>query len=202
METAQSWEIILPQNIEKQHSDLPDFTGEAHIGTTLYDAAAWFREISKGHNIGRPFVGLQLVSKGNVTQKVSISLWEKQNRTTAADPHFKTREQLNGQTLKFSAWIVPAGELYNLRIAIEPFSANANDLSEAALETHVRLEDFMEKAQLRLPTGQQPELPAGKTASEAVPQSTRTAKLTGLKRPAKDEGDPDLDVEPDDDIPF
>jgi hypothetical protein len=205
METPQSWEIILPQNIDKQHTDVPDFTGDACIGSTLYDAAAWFREISKGQNIGRPFVGLQLTSKGNVSQKVSISLWEKQNRTNAADPHFKTKEQLNGQNLKFAAWIVPTGGLYSLRIVIEPFSASANDLSEAALETHTRLQDFLEQSQLRL-SNSESQAPAKLSAPEnnsdnITNKRSGKPKPAALKRAVRDEPDPDLDVEPDS-IPF
>jgi hypothetical protein len=194
MSTIPALEFVLSQNVTKQHTEVPDFTGEAHIGTALYDAAAWFREIRKGSNTGRPFVGLQLTTKSNITQKVSISLWEKQNRQSAADPHFKTHEELNGQPLNFSAWIVPAGELYGLRVVVEPFSANANDLSEAALETHAKLQDFLEQAQLSLPDAQKPELPPAQSAPQPVPAT----KVAGLERSAKAERDPDLDAEPDD----
>ena len=129
MEPPQSWQIILPQSVEKTHENAPDFVGDALIGTTLYDVAVWFGQISKGNNRGRPYLGLQLVSKGNASQKVNVSLWEKVNRTGPEDPHFKTREQLNGQELKFAAWIEPVGELFQLRVLIEPFLAGAGDLS-------------------------------------------------------------------------
>jgi hypothetical protein len=193
MESQQSWEFSLDQFIEKDHENAPDFIGEAHIGTSLYDVAAWFGEISKGKNQGRPYLGLQLTSKGNATQKVSISLWEKANRKTTADPHFKTREQLNGQELKFAAWIQPVGEIYRLRIVIEPFSAKAGDLSEAAMETHTRLSLFVQEAQLRLPGGERPELPPGKSVTPEV------GSLSNKR--SREETDPDPDVEPDD-IPF
>jgi hypothetical protein len=191
METTQSWEITLSQNIEKAHPNVPDFLGEALIGTTHYDVAAWLKEISKGSNTGRPFVSVQLTSKSNTTQKVSISLWEKQDRQRDADPHFKTREKLNGQQLTFYGWIVPDGDLYALRVAIEPFSALAGDLSEAALETHQRLTAFIAEAQLRLPNGQRPELPA--TQSDPPPAPAR--KVAGPKPGTGAEHDPD-------DIPF
>jgi hypothetical protein len=90
--------------------------------------------------------------------------------------------------------------LYNLRILIEPFSANAGDLSEAALETHERLTTFLEEARLRLPNAQQPELPAAEPTPEAAPRLKPT-KLTVPKQRAKEERDPNLDVEPND-IPF
>jgi len=138
---VERWELILSQAAEKPNDKAPDSVGEANIGSTLYDVADWFGEI----NQGRPYIGLQLTSKGNVSQKVNIFLWEKQKRQTSADPHFKTREKLNGREFKFAAWIQPIDVLYQLRILIEPFTASKNDFSEDALITHRRLEDFVKK---------------------------------------------------------
>jgi hypothetical protein len=104
------------------------------------------------------------------------------------DPHFKCREEFNGQELKFAAWIEPVGELYRLRILIEPFAAAAGDLSEAALETHGRLKEFVGQAQLRLSSSSRPELPQNES------------NKAGRKSIA-DPGDSELDAEPDD-IPF
>lgn len=177
-------EFTLTQSTTKTHDDAPDFTGEVPIGNSRYNAAVWFGEISKGKNIGRPYVGLQLTSQGNASQKINVSLWEKVKRSDAAEPHFKNREQINGQELQFSCWIEPAGELYQLRVLIEP--AVAGDLSAAALETHQRLAEFVKVASARLPDTQQPELlPQPLESKSARPQ---------LK-------DPDLDAEPDD-LPF
>jgi hypothetical protein len=162
-----SWEILLSQNIDKSRSEAPDFAGEAYIGTGAYDSAAWFGTVNKGANKGRPYVSLTLSSNGSVSlQKVSINLWEKTNRAAETEPHFRTREKFNGQDLKFSAWVEPAGELHALRIVIEPFTVNPDDLSEAAKETQRRLNTFLAEAQLRLPGGrQQPELPTGKPSA-------------------------------------
>jgi hypothetical protein len=155
-ENTPSWEIILAQNVGKQRAEVPDFTGEAHLGANLYDDAAWFGTIGRGANKGRPYVGLQLTSQGSASsQKVVISLWEKVNRLAPAGPHFKTREQLNGQDLKFSAWVEPVGSLHRLRIVIEPFMAGDSNLSKAALETQKRLRAFVQEAQQRLPGGGQ-----------------------------------------------
>jgi hypothetical protein len=154
MSNSQCWEFVLTQLVEKEHEKIPDFLGETQIGSTLYNIAAWFREIGKGANTGRPCLGLQLTSKDNANQKVSITLWEKANRKTNEEPHFKVREELNGQDLQFSAWVEPAGQLFVLRIRIEPFTVSACDLSEAARETHQRLTSFLEETKLRLPAGQ------------------------------------------------
>jgi hypothetical protein len=59
--------------------------GEAHMGASLYDVAAWFGTINKGKNQGRPYLGLQLTSKSNA-QKISVSLWEKANRKKFGRP--------------------------------------------------------------------------------------------------------------------
>lgn len=185
MNNQSSWEFVLTQLLDREHEKIPDFLGETQIGSTVYNIAAWFREISKGANIGRLCLGLQLSSKGNASQKVSITLWEKANRTTAQDPHFKVREELNGQDLQFSAWIEPAGQLFSLRIRIEPFTVGAGDLSEAARETHQRLTEFLKESNLRL-TNTKQEKPIGK------PPQTKALKAVR---------DPDLDAEPDD-IPF
>jgi hypothetical protein len=184
------WEILLPQNVGKERREIPDFTAEgALVGTSLFDIGAWFGEIKKGNNRGRPYLGLALSSTGNASQKINISLWEKVNRTSETDPHFTAREQLNGQDLRFSAWLEPAGSsLHVLRLRIEPFAVGAEDLSEAAAETQTRLTAFLKEAQLRLPNPQQPELPIGKPSSEK-------------KRHAKDEDDSKLDAEPND-LPF
>jgi len=62
---------------------------------------------------------------------------------------------LNGQDLKFAAWIEPIDTLYQLRVVIEPFTVSERDFSEDALITHRRLEDFVKKAALRLPRDEQ-----------------------------------------------
>jgi hypothetical protein len=185
-----SWQIVLQQNIGKERREVPDFTAEgAQIGPSLFDVGAWFREIKKGNNRGRPYLGLALSSTGNASQKISISLWEKVNRTSETDPHFTVREQLNGQDLRFSAWVENVGSsLHALRLRIEPFSVDAEDLSEAAAETQTRLTAFLKEAQLRLPNAQQPDLPIGKPSVER-------------KRRVKDEHAPNLDADPED-IPF
>jgi hypothetical protein len=165
----------------KQRPEAPDFTGEAYLGSSLYDVAAWLGVIGKGSNKGRPYIGLQLSSQGSgSSHKTNISLWEKQDRTAPSDPHFKCREMLNGQQLKFSAWVQPAGAVHSLRVLIEPFAAGADDLSEAALETQKRLAAFVQEAQLRLPDPQQPELPS-------PPAEKR-----------KHKAEPELDTEPND----
>jgi hypothetical protein len=171
-----SWEIILLQNIGKERREVPDFTAEgALIGTSIFDIGAWFDEIKKGNNRGRPYLGLALSSTGNASQKISISLWEKVNRTSETDPHFTTREQLNGQDLRFSAWVENAGSsLHALRLRIEPFSVGAEDLSEAAAEVQTRLTLFLKEAQLRLPNAQQPELPIGAAAKKKRGSETDT----------------------------
>jgi hypothetical protein len=175
------WEFVLNQNVEKERAEVPDFTGSAYLGSSLYDAAAWFGTIGKGANRGRPYVGLLLSVQGSASShKTNISLWEKSNRTAATDPHFKTREQLNGQDLKFSAWVEPVGSLHALRIVIEPFAVGADDLSEAAFATQQRLAAFVQEARLRLPDPQQPELPIPTVAKK---------KRRGLE--------PELDGEPD-----
>jgi hypothetical protein len=162
------WETSLSQNAEKERSDLPDFIGEAVLGSSTYDCAAWLGEIGRGTNIGRPYIGLQLTSTGTASsQKVNVSLWEKRNRATEAEPHFTTRELVNGQTLKFSAWVEAAGSLHALRVMIEPFVPNDSELSDAARVTQKKLAAFMKQARARLPDkGQQPELPIAKDTEE------------------------------------
>jgi hypothetical protein len=183
MNDQTAWKFLLSQNAEKEHEKAPDFLGEAQIGASIYDVAAWFGEVSKGKSAGRPYLGLGLTSKSN-SQKIQISLWEKQNRKSPEDPHFKTREQFNGQELRFAAWIEPDGELFRARVLIEPSNSGADDLSEEARETHSRLKEFVEQSQLRLATGgRRPPLPAASA------------------RPKPSLRDPDLDVAPDD-IPF
>jgi hypothetical protein len=190
MKDTEAWGFTLPQNLDKNRAEVPDFTGQAFIGNCPYDVAGWFGTIGKGANKGRPYVGLQFTATGNVSSsKVTVSLWEKVSRASETDPHFKTRDQLNGQDLKFSAWVEPVGSLHQLRIVIEPYTIGPEDLSEAAKETQTRLASFLKEANLRLPNAQQPELPIGKSPHE----------LKG--RPRKTERDPDLDVEPSD-IPF
>jgi hypothetical protein len=170
------WEILLPQNVGKERREIPDFTAEgALIGTSLFDIGAWFGEIKKGNNRGRPYLGLALNSKGNASQKITVSLWEKLNRMAEIDPHFTAREQLNGQDLRFSAWVESAGSsLHVLRLRIEPFSVGAEDLNDAALETQNRLTSFLKEARLRLPNAQQPELPIGATAKKKRGSETDT----------------------------
>jgi hypothetical protein len=167
-------EIRLAQNLDKSSSEAPDFTGEARIGATVYDGAAWFGEIGRGTNKGRPYLGLQLTSTGNASsQKVNVSLWEKRVRGTEAEPHFKTREMVNGRLLKFSAWIDPAGSLHTLRVLIEPFTASDDELSAASLETQNRLTAFVKQAQARLPDrGRQPELPVAAKDTEEKDSTT------------------------------
>jgi hypothetical protein len=179
------WEFVLNQNVEKQRPEVPDFIGSAYLGSSLYDAAAWFGTIGKGVNKGRPYVSLQLSIQGSASShKTNISLWEKRNRITSADPHFKARETFNGQELTFTAWVTPKGALHFLRIIIEPFTASADDLSEAAFEIQKRLSAFVEEARLRLPDPQQPELP--------IPLAVKKKKRGA---------EPELDGEPND-IPF
>jgi hypothetical protein len=175
-------EIRLAQNLDKSSAEAPDFTGEARIGGCVYDGAAWFGEIGRGTNKGRPYIGLQLTSTDNTSsQKVNVSLWEKRVRGTEAEPHFKTREMVNNRLLKFSAWVEPAGAFHALRVLIESFTASDDELSDASRETQKRLEAFVKGAQSRLPDrGRQPELP--------------------INAPKK-EPDPDLDTEPDG-LPF
>jgi hypothetical protein len=193
----QSWEILLPLSTEKTHENSPDFVGEAHLGSSLYDAAVWFGQIKTGKNIGRPYLGLQLVSKGNATQKVNISLWEKLNRKTPTDPHFRAQEQFHGQELSFSAWIQEKDGLFKLRILIEPSSAGASDLSEAALATRDRLAAFLDDTKLRLLGGQ----PAPSAHSNTQPTLPLATASPAHKRTGAKVRDPDLDAEPDD-IPF
>jgi hypothetical protein len=189
-ETTSAWEVVLPQNLDKNRAEAPDFTGQAFIGNSPYDVAGWFGTIGKGANKGRPYVGLQFTATGNVSSfKVTVSLWEKVSRTSETDPHFKTRDQLNGQDLKFSAWVETVGSLHQLRVLIAPYTIGPEDLSEAALETQARLASFLKEANLRLPNAQHPELPLGKPPHESKGRHRKT------------ERDPDLDVEPSD-IPF
>ena len=143
---------LLHQNVEKDHSSAPDFIGEAFLGAGDYDVAAWFSTIRKGNNKGRPFISMQWTSRGGgaVSQRVNVFLWEVTERAAENDPHFKARESLNGQTLKFSARIEPAGSLHRLHVVIEPFAAE-EDLSPVARETQERLNTFVKEARLRLP---------------------------------------------------
>ena len=138
---TERWEFVLPQDWEKPTDRSPMFTGKALIGTTQYEVAAWMNKITKGKNVGRPCLGLQLTSLGNASQTVSITLWEKVTRKTDPDPHFKIREKLNGRELTFAARIEKDGQLFALRIMIAPSLADDSDLSEEALVDHKRLTD-------------------------------------------------------------
>ena len=177
MDNQSRWVFVLSQNTEKESEKSPDFLGDIQIGNGLYDAAAWFGEISKGKNQGRPYLGLQLTSKSN-SQKIQFSLWEKQNRKTPEDPHFKCREQFSGMEMRFSAWIDPSGDLFQARIIVEPANSGSDDLSEEAKETLGRLKEFVEQSQLRVPGSSQP-------ARSALP----AAKESNVMRPARSEVD-------------
>ena len=190
------WDFVLSQNAEKEHEKAPDFLGEAQIGNGLYDVAGWFGTINKGKSVGRPYLGLALTSKSN-SQKIQISLWEKSNRKSPEDAHFKNREQFNGQELKFSAWIDPSGDLYQVRVLIEPANSGADDLSEDARETLGRLKEFVEQSQLRLSGGSQPPRAALPAAKESNVMRPARSEVGPRPRPK----DPDLDGAPDD-IPF
>src|SRR6516165_3429085 len=115
------WEAVLLQNLAKTSDRAPDFAGTAQLGGNTYDAAAWLSQISRGANVGRPYLSVQLSYTGNTsTRKVNVSLWEKHDRASDTDAHFKTREILDGQMLQFAAWIQPTGPMHALRLRVEP----------------------------------------------------------------------------------
>jgi hypothetical protein len=185
---SETWEMTLPQSLSKTHDKAPDFTGEANLGTTNYEVAAWFGEISKGNNVGHPYIGLTLTAKSSAsTQKINISLWEKQNRKTADDPHFKSTEEVQGCKLCFAAWIEEVGVLHQLKVRIVPFSITTEEMSEPAIETHERLVAFLKGTALRL--------------TEGEPLRKKPAPAPSLSQKVRRVQDPDLDVEPGD-LPF
>jgi uncharacterized protein (DUF736 family) len=145
---TECWEIVLAQNLDKEIENHPDFAGKVSMASILYKAGAWLRE-TKG---GRPYISLQLKNETDATeQKINVSLWEKTNRESTEDPHFKTKETLHGKQYTFSAWLVAEGDFHELRIAVAPLSADAASLSEHALKSHQRNADFVKTAQMQLP---------------------------------------------------
>jgi hypothetical protein len=169
-ETAR-WVALLHQNIEKDHSSAPDFVGQAFLSAGDYDVAAWFSTIRKGDNRGRPYLSMQWSSRGDgtVSQRVNVFLWEVTERAAETDPHFKARENLGGQSLKFAARIEPSGTLHRLHVVIEPFTAE-EDLSPIAREVQEKLNSFVKEARLRLPAKKKSEPPrAEATAPKAEP---------------------------------
>ena len=134
-------EFVLAQNAEKETDKHPDFSEKISIGGILYEAAAWFGTVARGNNAGRPFISLRLASETNNSEaKINIALWEKHNRKSQSEAHFRAKESFQSKRFDFSAWIEPAGNLFQLRITAEELSQD--DISPEAKQTCTRLAEF------------------------------------------------------------
>jgi len=138
------WEATLFQNVEKEHSEQPDFKGALVFGVDTYDVVAWLREVKKGSHAGRPYLSMQLTptDDSGAVERANIALWEKRYRTAETDPHFKGKESLNGEVLKFSARIKLAGSLHAVQLSVERLTADDEEMGALAKETQRRLAAF------------------------------------------------------------
>jgi len=147
-----NWEATLFQNVEKEHSEQPDFKGALVFGVDTYDVVAWLREVKKGSHAGRPYLSMQLTptDDSGAVERANIALWEKRYRTAETDPHFKGKESLNGEVLKFSARIKLAGSLHAVQLSVERLTADDEEMGALAKETQRRLAAFMDEARAQL----------------------------------------------------
>jgi hypothetical protein len=164
--------ITLLENIEKEATTHPDFIGPMMIGETKYEAAAWLNRTRKDNS---PLVSLQLSISRD--ESVSVALWQKKNRTSASDPHFRGKQLINDTHWNFSAWLeTQRSGMHSLRIE---FSELGAELTQAAIENRSKIENFIKELSIKPIVEPDPVVSA----------------------PAKRIGKPELDNEPDD-IPF
>jgi len=163
----------IPQNLGKIADRHPDFSGTLYIWHEVYDGAAWLNETQKG----RPYVTLWLPNKSNPhEQKIKLAIWERDGRTSDADPHFEATADIFKEKFKVCAWIMPDPDhgAHRLDLSLEAVILNTDSVPEAAAKAQGRLESFVRSKRLV------PSVPN-------KPESTSTKSLPAAAAPDDDE---------------
>src|SRR6516164_1633304 len=126
---------VLTENIEKETAAWPDWLGQLVRDRMTFEVAGWLNRTKNND----PFVSLSLSLRGERdAEKIPVTLWQKKNRQTSADPHFRGKETIAGKPYKFSGWLGSSGGLRTLRIEAEEISGE--DLSDAARENRAKID--------------------------------------------------------------
>lgn len=149
MKTTQT----LYENTQKEAEDHPDFTGKMVLAKTPFDAAAWLNRTRKD---GSPYVGMS-IQAGKDGERIKLSLWQRKDRKTAADPQFAGKETVAGIPYRFSAWLEHDSKTGMHRLRIEADEVSADQLTPAALASRRKLVGFVRELAVEVedddPTG-------------------------------------------------
>lgn len=133
MSTAQTSSFTLAENSARDDDKAPHFSGNVIIDRIPYEAAAWLGTTRNGD----PYVSLSLRPAGDRNgQKVSVSIWQKKNRTAEADPHFRVSQPILDVNYSLAATLRQdtGTELFSLILEMTPMGAD--ELSPQAKMRH------------------------------------------------------------------
>jgi hypothetical protein len=145
MTNFENTQTVLHENTEKESDKHPDFKGKMTLFGAEHKASAWLKNNRKNE----PCIGLCLSTSNDKNRDVNVTLWQKDNRASKADPHFKAKATIEDVSLTFSAWVRFEGDQGTLRIEV---TRTGDQLSDAAMQPRSRLQAFVKEADENLTT--------------------------------------------------
>jgi len=134
----------LLENTRKKEDTHPDFLAKLTVWGTLYSAAAWLSQTSKGD----PYVAIRLTNESQAqAEKLKLAAWRVHERTSAEDPHFESVQQIFGRKFTLRVWFVQDSDNCRLALTIEPLASN-QDVSDAMMEIRRRIADLLSESAL------------------------------------------------------
>lgn len=185
MSTANTSRFNLPENSARDDDQAPHFSGNVIIDRNPYEAAAW---LGKTKTLD-PYISLALRPAGDRNgQKISVPIWQKKNRTSDADPHFRNTQPILDVPYSISATLrQEPGGLFSLVLELTPL--DPEELSPQAKMRHDEIAYIFRTTPGGAPTS--PPVVPPKEPSKFARAAQSAPAQTKFPPTLNEDGDPD-----------